>query len=207
MTTLESKLNALNFSTQLNELRDLLCETKGTPPKPTASAKITTYGTRVVEISGYTVSVSLNCLVKKVYGSAVKHCREDDLTSKERLAGLDIVGKLFSLYNQSEAQIDSVGWLTKVIEKIKEFLNSFSGFFYFSSLSSDITTSFNCFQAYSEKKFTDEFGPIGSKENRNAAYLDTVKLTTRMGTLPERIWVKEIVIRQKWDELNSKPLS
>lgn len=149
MVTLENQLNALNFSTQLEAVKNTLIDTR---------PNVTFWGTRIiekVEVIGHvstTSSVSLDEIAEKVARVARQRCDADDLSLQERIVGMDIVKQLRSYYQITDTS--SKNLITRFLLWIREFtfgIPYFTDRFYFETQSEG-------FWAYSEQRFLREFG-------------------------------------------------
>lgn len=157
--SLEVRLNSLNFSTQLQEVKDLL---------DTAQTRVNFWGTRVVELPGddgcfcgcvcNDGSVSLDSLAGRVLNIARQRCEADDLQPAERIAGMDIVRALRNFYQVTDAQTNDSNFFTRFLVWIREFnfLPYTTRFFLERSTE---------FMAYSEEKFDQQFG--GSRDDEH----------------------------------------
>jgi hypothetical protein len=144
MLSLETKLNSLNFATQLNEVRDLL---------HTAQAKMTFWGCRVVTVNGFSGSVAVADIASKVLRASYKRCDDDDLTLPERIAGIEIVKKINGFYFDTDTHIQHANSFTKCFSGIREFsLTPYTTRFFMGE------TAEGNFRAYSKAKFLQQFG-------------------------------------------------
>lgn len=108
MISLEVHLNSLLYSLQVDAVRDMLAA---------AEAKITFWGSRVVEVNGFTGSVVLQEIAKKISGlSCIR-----PLTPDERDEGYTILGQLNNFYRITDKQIQNANFFTKLIFLIREF--------------------------------------------------------------------------------------
>lgn len=145
MPALETHFNSLNFCTQLVEIKNLI---------ESAHAKITFWGGRVIEVNGFTGSVSLDSIAEKILKAGHQRCQADNLTTPERIAGIDIVKKLNTFYQGTDNQVKNANLITKIINWIREF--RFVP--YYTTRFNFDENAKNYFRAYSEIKFLQEFG-------------------------------------------------
>ena len=144
MPSLETYLNSPNFSNQLTTVNNLL---------DTAQVKTTFWGSRVVEVNGFTGSVYLEDIARKILRTGSERSEADNLLPAERIAGLEIVRKLVGFYRISDKQIQNSNFLTKFINWVREF--SFSP--YTTRFHIEETAEYS-FRGYSEANFLQQFG-------------------------------------------------
>lgn len=155
MPSLESHINSLNFSTQLEVVKNLL-------DSNAAHATTTFWGSRVVEVNGYTGSVYVDDIAKKILLASRERCDADDLTLAERISGVEIVNKLQQFYHDTDTEIQNASPITKFFNWIREF--SINPCEY--TVRPHIMDTDNClietagrnFRAYSRAKFLQQFG-------------------------------------------------
>lgn len=112
MPSLESHVNSLNFSTQLDVVKNLI---------DSAHATTTCWGSRLVEVDGFTGSVYLDDIARKVLIASHQRCDADDLTTAERISGVETVKKLQKFYRDTDIEIQSANPITKLFNFIIEF--------------------------------------------------------------------------------------
>ncbi len=111
---LQTRLNNLNFNTQLEAVQDLLAP---------AQTKITFWGQRVVEVPGINGFVSLNALTEKI--AQVANSRNDPSLAK-RQAGLKIQSKLSNCYALTDRQSKACNIFTRFLTKVRDKLQNTS---------------------------------------------------------------------------------
>lgn len=111
MCSVEAYLNLLNFSTQLLDVRKLLDKAK---------VKTTFWGGRILEIDGFTSSISLNEITRKILEAATERPNQSVLTKKEKLAGLEIVQKLRNFYKDTDFELKKANFFTRFFVWIRE---------------------------------------------------------------------------------------
>ena len=147
MPLLDTHLNSLNFSNQLAAVKNLV---------DTAQVMTTFWGNRVVEINGFTGSVYLDDIARKILTASYQRSDADDLSPPERIAGVEIVRKLRDFYRISDTQIQNSNFFTRLLNFIQEFsLTPYTTRFY---LDEEIGPGERNFRAYSEAKFLQQFG-------------------------------------------------
>lgn len=155
MDLLESHLNSLNFATQLDVVKDLIDK---------AQVKMTFSGRRVVETKDFSGSVHLDLLAIRVEQAGRKRCEADDLSTKERILGIEIVKKLQSFYCISDEQFWNSNFLTKFLYRLHGYEgNIFSIRYYIED-----STEYH-FRGYSESKFLQQFGGAFDELERHPA--------------------------------------
>lgn len=144
MPSLETHLNSLSFSSQLIVVKNLV---------DAAQVKTTFWGSRVVEVNGFTGSAYLEDIARKILRAGSQRSGADDLLPAERIAGVEIVRKLEGFYRISDTQIQNSNFFTKFLNWIREFsLIPYTTRFYIEE------TAEGNFRAYSEAKFLQQFG-------------------------------------------------
>jgi hypothetical protein len=157
MASLDTYLNSLNYSTQLNVIESLL---------DSAHSTTTFWGSRVVEVNGYTGSVYVDDIAKKILYASRQRCDAANLTPKERISGIAIVRKLRKFYQDTDAKIQKSNSLTKFFNLIREsfltLLNCNVQPLITNTQSytenPNVETAERNFRTYSTKKFRKEFG-------------------------------------------------
>ncbi len=144
MESLLTRLNSLNFTTQINEVNDLLDR---------AQPKITFFGGRVIEVKESSGSVYLDDIAKKLLNASEQHSDACNLTPQERIAGVEAVKKLKRFYEISDTQVQNSNFITRFFNFIREFtLLPYTTRFYF-----DHNADQN-YRAFSKPLFIEQFG-------------------------------------------------
>jgi hypothetical protein len=118
-------------------------------------ARVTFWGGRVIEAKGKRGSVSLDFMSSRVHAAACDRSHKDDLTLEERIAGLEIVKKLLDFYKETDDQIKTRNFFTRLLLRIREFsVVPYTTRFYLEDFSSQN------FRAFSKQKFAELFGPF-----------------------------------------------
>lgn len=112
MLSLKVRLDSLDFSRQLLEVKNLV---------DTAEVKTTFWGSRVVEIKGFTESVYLEELAEKIVSAGRKRSDDDDLLLAERIHGIEIVAKIKDFYLVTDEKIRNSNFLTRLLNWLREF--------------------------------------------------------------------------------------
>jgi len=150
MLSLNDHINSLNFSTQLEEVKNLI---------NSAQPKTTFWANRLIEVTGFTGSVYLDDFARKVNLSSNQRVEADDLTTAERIAGIEIVKKINNLYQQTDTLIQNSNFFTRFINWISESLPYTPRFF--------ISDTEMHFRGYSKTKFVQAFGGTISDMRRH----------------------------------------
>lgn len=176
VVSLSSRLNGLDFPTQLEAVRDVL---------DAAQAKISFWGTRVIKVAGNRGSVSLEAIVKRVLSAADKYSELDDLLPDERIAGVDIVRKLQEFYQATDAEIRQSSCFIAPHSQVE----GRGGISYRRRLRIEEAAEKE-FRCYSKERFTEVFG--GSSD-------DSTGFRSSDGFLafPFRVAAKEDLIRAR----------
>ncbi|MBI5346574.1 MAG: hypothetical protein HZB76_05485 [Chlamydiae bacterium] len=128
METLRTHIAKMGLPNQLVDLNNLFDPTK-------AQTKITFWGTRVVEVKGYSRYISLSSLAKEVIMAGGLHTKFDNVRSrpfKEQFdfetaqynfyqAGVELVGKLRNYYKLTDDQIKNSNFFTRFLNWFREF--------------------------------------------------------------------------------------
>lgn len=156
MISLETHINSLDFSRQLEVVRDLM---------ETAEVKTSFWGSRVVEVEGYSGSVYLDSLAERVQRTVYARDSMDYLRPGERIAGIEIVRKLQQFYIETDNQIESSNCLTRLFNWIREFsfVPYYSSRFYIQG------NVIQKFQTYSRDHFLQQFGGVIDERGRHPA--------------------------------------
>ncbi len=140
MITLKSRLNNLNFSTQLDEVNKLLDK---------AQTKITFWGLRVVSVQGNEGYVPLDYIAEKILKASPAN--PDALTPEERIAGIEFIKKIKTFYRITDAEIKKSNLFSRLLNLVREFtFSNYATRFYIKGHLS--------FQKYSVAKHIEEFG-------------------------------------------------
>lgn len=143
---IDKYIDTLNFADKLSELNNLLINAQG---------DVSFWGARVITVSGYEGSLSLDKIARKVLQAGGKRSDSDDLTTEERIAGIEITEKLRNYYKITDNKITKANWFTRLINLIREFtLFSYTPRFHTEPMGS----TERYFRGYSEEKFVQEFG-------------------------------------------------
>jgi hypothetical protein len=147
-------INSCNFSNELPTLNNLLSNAQGS---------VSFWGKRVITVAGYEGSVALDELARKVLRAGGQRCDADDLTTGERVAGIETMGKLRSFYQVTDTKISNANWFTKLLNKVREF----TFFPYTPRFHTEDGLMENYFRGYSENKFVQEFGGVKKGQFRD----------------------------------------
>lgn len=156
MLSVATYLNSLNCSTQLETVKNLI---------DSAQAKTTFWGSRVVEVNGFTGSVYLEDIADKVLKASEERVDADDLTLKERIMGIGVVRKLVGFYQVTDAEIQDSNFLTRFLNWIREFsFVPYTTRFYIEEIAEKY------FRGFSEVKFLQQFGSWFGAIDEHPAY-------------------------------------
>ena len=113
MSSFQSRLNSLDFNSQLKAVSELLDQ---------AQIETTFWGGRIVTDKRFTGSVGLDELANRVV-KAGDYCIDalGNISLEQRVAGLDVVDKLKRLYLLSDKEIQNSSLLTRLLNWIREF--------------------------------------------------------------------------------------
>lgn len=118
MISLEAHLNTLDFTTQLETVRDLLIDRHATGVDK-ARASVTFWGSRVVTVDGFSGSVYLNDIARKLLRARGSF---NEQTAPEIEAAHDVIlGKLLTFYQLTDTDISNSNWFTRLLVWIREF--------------------------------------------------------------------------------------
>lgn len=162
VTPLALELSSIDFGAHLGEVREILEQSR---------VQTTWYGSRIITVAGYSGSIVLTDLARRVKEAALRRCIADDLTNSERLLGIQIVSKLRTWYQTSDTQIYNRNFFTRTLFLIFEWISSehtpirasveaWGGTF--GPLPSDCVN--DLFLAFSEEKFRRTFN-LDAEEN------------------------------------------
>ena len=183
MVTVERHMGSLNFSTQLSDVKNLLDK---------AQAETTFWGSRVIKVQGFTGSVYLDDVAKKILEAGRTRCRADDLTPEERVAGIEIVGKLQNFYQMTDKQIQNSCFLTRFFCWIREFtFDSYARF----HIEDPLYDGTGDFRAYSEEKFLAEFGGSYTDLRRHPASNGSFQNSSFFRIVAREDRIRELLIR------------
>ncbi len=144
MLSLKVHLDSLDFSRQLLEVKHLV---------NAADTKTTFWGSRVVEIKGFTGSVYLEDIAEKIVSAGRKRSDDDNLSPAERIDGIEIVAKLNGFYLVTDKEIRNSNFLTRLLNWLREF-----SFIPFNTTRYHIeNTAANNFCAFSPSKYEAAF--------------------------------------------------
>jgi hypothetical protein len=181
MPSLETHLNSISFSDELNVVKNLI---------NTTQSKITFWGGRVVEADGYTGSVYLDDLARKVYSAARQRSDADDLTPAERISGIEIVRKVQNFYLVTETGFQNSNFFTRLLNFLREF--TFSPY----PIRFQIDDGAEAyFRGYSVDKFLQQFGGALNETGDHPASDGGYAYNSFDGTQSRRITVRENIIR------------
>ncbi len=172
-------LEKIDFSTQLSTINDLL---------ESAQSDITFWGERVVTVATYEGSFSLKTLASKISQASFKRCYLDDLTTQERIVGIDLTNKLRVFYQVTDAKIAQTNSFQRFLNWAREF--TFSP--YTPRFHIEEGSVGDNFRSYSESRFLREFGEVKS-DDPSKQYENSDGISWP----PFRIKVKEGAIRGK----------
>lgn len=186
MVSLRTHLNNLDFARQLVLVEQLLNQPEPMEQKrePHVQAKVTFWGSRVVKVKGYTGTVSIDFLAKKIYQAGRKRCNADNMTIEERLAGLETTKKIKNFYKITDDEKKNSNFFTRFLVWIREFtFNPYTTRFY---LEDDAELQF---RGFNREKFIQHFGNFfDDRDNHPAA--------DGFFGPPQRILARENILRQ-----------
>lgn len=167
-SSIESRLNALDFTHKLGEVNNVLND-------PQIQTRVTFWGTRVIELPDQG-SVSFSELFDRVFQAT---SNIDNLTSAQRIAGIEVARKLQNFHRLTEEQLGASNWLTKLfnyIREVKLYIPEFASCLLFSwelyvPRNPEYPIIKNC-KTYSATQFTQEFGVL-SEEGSHPALEET----------------------------------
>ncbi|WP_068466674.1 hypothetical protein [Candidatus Protochlamydia phocaeensis] len=140
-------INSCNFASELPAINNLLTSAQGS---------VSFWGKRVITVAGYEGSFSLDELARKVLQAGGQRSDSDDLTTQERVAGIEIRNKLENLYKVTDTKISQRNWFTRLCNWVREF----TFFPYTPRFYTEDGLMENYFRGYSENKFVQEFGGV-----------------------------------------------
>lgn len=89
-----------------------------------AAGKINFFGKRVIKVSGYKGTISLDKIARKVIASANERSKNGDLTNEEREVGRTITCALAGFYNETDEKKSRRNCLTRLFNTIREAFSS-----------------------------------------------------------------------------------
>ncbi len=136
-----------------------------------AEATVSFFGERVITVNGYEGSFSLDELASRVALASEKCLESNDLTTEERVAGIDILYKIRNFYQVTDTKISETNCFTKLLNWIREFtFYPYTPRHY--TKEHGLTEQY--FRAYSEDNFVKTFGeekPNGFDYENSDGYL------------------------------------
>lgn len=150
---INTHINSLNICYQLDQVRDLLSSGN-------AEAKVTLWGSRVVEVKGFTGLIYIDALGKKILEAAETRRKNDDLTKEQRLVGLELSDRIYQFYDDAKASIQ----LLKATNSITNLITRFFMWIRRSNIDSPFSTRYTFYHAkrnfssYREEQFYELFG-------------------------------------------------
>lgn len=173
MLSLECHLNSLNFSTQLKDVENLI---------NASCTKTTFWGSRIIKINGFTGSVYLDDIARKILKAGRERSDADDLTITERMSGMEIVKKLQKFYCDTDIKIQNSNLFTKFLNWIREFsCIPYTTRFYLEE------TADSNFRAYSQAKFLEQFGGTADGITNHSAFAGSFGPPLRIMAKEDRI--------------------
>lgn len=156
MMTFDTHLKTIDVSSNLSEIKEMLDKSK---------VKVTFWGSRVVEVQGFTGSIYLDDLAIKITEAGHKRSETDDLSLKERIAGITIVNKVKRFYTDSDSQMEEANFFTRCINAVRTYFS-----YNTTRISIDEDEVVRNFLAYSKDKFLDQFeGSFGEEYRHNCS--------------------------------------
>lgn len=118
-----------------------------------AECKITFWGHRVISVKGYG-NLLIDESVQRVHQVARRRFVQDNLTTSERVAGIEITERLKNFYRISDHMLAHSNWFTKLLGLIRKvtFRMDTARFY----IEDHLTQNYFC--AYSEFDFIANFG-------------------------------------------------
>ena len=146
MEITQARLDTLDFAIQLSEVRDILNRVE------IKDAKVTFWGTRVIQIDGE--EFSLNEIAEKIAKAAYQRYEATNLTKEERLAGMGISMKINEFYYDTGEVAGHANFFTKLIFWLRE-CNCFFGNSTCDLFDSGMVGGY--FRSYTEAQFEQAF--------------------------------------------------
>ena len=144
-------INSLNIANELPAINNLLTSAQGS---------VSFWGKRVITFAGYEGCYSLDELARKVLRAGGQRSASDDLTTQERVAGIEIMNKLRNFYRVTDTKISKANLFTRLLNSIREF----SLFPYTPRFHTEDGLMENYFRGYSKTRFIQEFGGVKKNE-------------------------------------------
>jgi len=121
--------------------------------------RISFWGSRLIEVEGYSSSIFLLNFARRVHQASYAHREAQDLTSKERLAGVEIVKSLKKFYEMADGQLDKTSFVTRLFIVVWNLLFlPFTIYFRYVVARSIFHHAENNFLTYTPQKFKEKFG-------------------------------------------------
>lgn len=114
------------------------------------------WGKRMITVANFKGTMTIDELTNKIFQLGKNRCNLDDLTTEERIAGIEITKKLKTFYRVTDTKILEANWFTRILNFIREF----SLFTYTIRFEIESDSIEGYFRGYSENKFKSEFGGI-----------------------------------------------
>lgn len=141
MISAENYLNNFDFAKDLGELSALLDKT---------TAKVTFWGSRIVEIKGQSGCITLEAIVKRALMGCQQRYSANDLTLEERIDGVEAMRKLHHLYRDTDQALKKSNFLTRLFHWIREY--------YFNPDPARFDRAEDRFLAFNKEEFIENFG-------------------------------------------------
>lgn len=92
----------------------------------TAQIKTTFFASRVLKFEGYEGSISIDKVTLKVYKAAKHRFERNNFNMQDRVSGLDVMHRLRNFYTASDDEMAKSNVLTRLINCIKQWIQSYS---------------------------------------------------------------------------------
>ena len=164
-------VNSPAITNQLPALNALLKSAEGT---------ISYLGKRVVKVIGYEGSILLDDLASKVLKAGHQRSDADDLTTPERIAGIEIGYKMRDLYKITDSKVSQMNCFIRFLNWVSEFtFDPYTPRFFTEDSRMD-----HYFRGYSENKFVQEFGGVkggtfNEYENSDGSFGPPLRIVAR----------------------------
>ncbi|MFI0434465.1 MAG: hypothetical protein ACH350_01885 [Parachlamydiaceae bacterium] len=164
-------IDSLSIAYALPAIHTLLKNSQGS---------VSFWGNRVITVAGYEESLSLDELVTKMLSASRQRSDLDDLTTQERVAGIEISDKLKNFYQLTDSKISQANWLTKLCNWVKEF----TFFPYTPRFYIEEGVMEREFRGYSENTFIQQFGGVkngsfSEYEHADGSFGPPLRITAR----------------------------
>lgn len=169
MSDLKVCLERMPFGAQLEQVNHLLAN---------ARATTTFWGSRLITIQGYTDSVSLEMVAKKVLDAAYERKRADNLTREERLIGIELVRKVKNFYVMTDQALQASSFFTRMLCWLREF-----SFFPYTTRFNIEETAEKQFCTYSQASYSRDFIPESNRLMKAAFTGNVVNLVVLEETI------------------------